>query len=115
MPIFLERFVLPILAALVTGICLLNPWKWDWQQRFSLFLGVVFLAYFFAYTSYRSKPATAQVPAPQTPAPVIVSTQKTGDATANGDNSTANTGNGNTITVNNLSHPGKKPKPAKKE
>jgi hypothetical protein len=27
MPIFLERFVLPILAALVTGICLLNPWN----------------------------------------------------------------------------------------
>jgi hypothetical protein len=62
MPVFLERFVLPILVALVVGVCLFNPWKWDWHQRGSLFVGVVFLAYFFAYTSYHGK---AQVPSGQ--------------------------------------------------
>src|ERR1039458_1988835 len=114
MPIFLQRFVLPILAFLVTGICLLNPWKWDWQQRLSLCLGVIFLAYFFAYTSFRGQPATVQIPAP-----VVEPSQKTGNAATSGDNSPAVTGNGNNIQYDQSSHPEKKPekksKPNNKE
>jgi hypothetical protein len=106
MPIFLERFILPILATLVTGVCVFNPWKWDWHQRVSLFLGVACLAYFFAYTSFRSRPE-----ATRTAVPAIDAPQKTGDATATGPNSVANTGNGNTI---NQSPPPEN-KPPKKE
>src|SRR5277367_894400 len=108
MPIFLERFVLPILAAVVTGVCLFNPWKWDWHQRASLFVGVVSLAYFFAYTSYRIKPETTQ-----TSAPAIEAPKKTGNATTSGDNSPAVTSDGNNITYDQSTHPGKKPAPPK--
>jgi hypothetical protein len=88
MPVFLERYVLPILVALVVGVCVFNPWKWDWHQRISLFLGVTFLAYFFSYTSHRSKketPASATGLAIEAPAQV---NQEAGDcsANANGDN-----------------------------
>jgi hypothetical protein len=62
MPVFLERFVLRILVALAVGVCVFNPWKWDWNQRISLFLGVVCLAYFFAYTSHRSKSQAGEQP-----------------------------------------------------
>jgi hypothetical protein len=53
--IFLERFVLPILATLVVGIILLNPFKFDRQQQISLFLAVVFIAYFIGYTIHRNQ------------------------------------------------------------
>jgi hypothetical protein len=59
MPVFLERYVLPILVTLTVGVCVFNPWKWDWHQRISFLLGVAFLAYFFSYTSHHSK-ATSQ-------------------------------------------------------
>jgi hypothetical protein len=101
-PVFLERFVLPILATLAVGVCVFNPWKWDWNQRISLFLGVAFFAYFFAYTSHHSKGKMTN-----STAPVIEAPHKTGDATATGDHSVANTGNGNTI--NESSPPEKKP------
>ena len=53
MPVFVERFILPILAASVITIICVNPFKLDWQQRASLFLGVFFFAYFAAYTTYK--------------------------------------------------------------
>jgi membrane protein implicated in regulation of membrane protease activity len=62
MPVFLERFVLPILAASVITVILLNPFKWDWQQRLSLFLGVFFVSYFFAYTTYKVRQSTSSPP-----------------------------------------------------
>jgi hypothetical protein len=101
MPVFLERFVLPILAAIVMGVCMLNPWKWDWNQRISLGLSMIFLAYFFAYTSYQSKSETAKTPAVPAQAPRI-----SGDARTSGDNSPANTGDGNNF------QSGQKPKPS---
>ena len=104
MPVFLERYVLPILVAFVIGVCVFNPWKWDLHQRISLFLGMTFLAYFFAYTSHRSKPQTT---ANTATTQAIESPQRTGDATANGNHSIANTGNGNTI--DQSSPPEKKP------
>jgi len=107
-PIFIERFLLPILATLVTGVCLFNPWKWDWHQRISLFLGVAFLVYFFAYTSFRSKSAATALP-------TIESPQKSGNAITGGDKSPAVSGNGNSITYDDSSHLDKKPEPPKKE
>ena len=38
MPVFLERYVLPILVTLTVGVCVFNPWKWDWNQRISFLL-----------------------------------------------------------------------------
>jgi hypothetical protein len=68
LPIFLEKFVLPILAAVVVAVILINPLKWDWQQRGSLFIAVLSLAYFFAYSLHKSTPN----PAGETPvAPMI--------------------------------------------
>jgi|HubBroStandDraft_4_1064222.scaffolds.fasta_scaffold05398_8 phosphoglycerol transferase MdoB-like AlkP superfamily enzyme len=87
-PVFLEKFVLPVLAASVVAVIVINPLKWDWRQRIALFMGVLFLAYFVAYTLYRSTPK-------ETPTPVTVETPKTGNATTSGANSPANTGNGN--------------------
>jgi hypothetical protein len=61
-PIFLERFLLPILTAIMTGIILLNPFKFDMQQRFALGFCVVGLAYFVAHTQPFSSEAVAFFP-----------------------------------------------------
>ena len=100
MPVFIERFVLPILAAIVMGGCVLNPWKWDWTQRISLILSMIFLAYFFAYTSYQGGSETTKTPV------VPATTRVSGDARTTGDNSPANTGDGNSFQSD------QKPKPS---
>jgi hypothetical protein len=103
MPVFLERFVLPVLATAVITVIWLNPFKWDWQQRISLFVGVVFLAYFFGYTSYRSTRIAA-------------SPLNTGDAITSAPNSPAVTGDRNNIQYSQPSPPPEgKPEPEKKE
>jgi membrane protein implicated in regulation of membrane protease activity len=55
MPVFIERIVAPLLVFIVTGVIWQNPFKWDWQQKSTLFLAVLFLAYFFTYSSYRAR------------------------------------------------------------
>ncbi len=63
MPVFLERFILPVLAAALIGIIILNPFKLDVHQQVSLGIAVVALAYFVGHTVYRSntpvKPLTS--------------------------------------------------------
>lgn len=106
LPVFLEKFVLPVLAASVVALIVLNPLKWDWRQRISLFLGVLFLAYFVAYTLYKSTRKEVQSPAQvATPAP-------TGPASTSGPESPAVTGGNNQIQYGASSPPEKK-KPAK--
>ena len=56
MSIFLEKFILPLLVAVVMGICVFNPWKWDWHQRISLSLAAIAIAYFVGYTLTKGKP-----------------------------------------------------------
>jgi urea transporter len=64
MPVFLERFVIPILATSVVTVILLNPFKWDWVQRTTLLVGIVFTAFFFAYTDYKARQvSSSSVPA----------------------------------------------------
>jgi hypothetical protein len=92
MPVFLERFVLPVLATAVITVIWLNPFRWDWQQRISLLLGVLFLAYFLGYTSYKSTRTTA-------------SPRKTGDAATSAPNSPAVTGDRNNIQYGQPSPP----------
>ena len=39
-PVFLERFILPVLAAAIVTVIVLNPLKFDWQQQVSLAIAV---------------------------------------------------------------------------
>ena len=55
MSIFLERFILVILAASVLGIILLNPFKLDLVQRSTLLVAVVALAFFIGHTLEKAK------------------------------------------------------------
>ena len=116
-PIFLERFVLPVLAATVIAVIVLNPFKLDWQQRISLLAGVLALAYFAGYTLHKGKseptPAThASVPAATAPAEA---SKASGDAKTSGSQSPAVTGDGNNIKYDDSSHPEKTTEPPKKE
>jgi hypothetical protein len=120
-PIFLEKVVLPVLATVVTISLLVNPMSFDWPQRLSLFLAVIFLAYFVSHTLHirneairtgsvvlqnrakqhvdkpvgnsPSSPSLGTPAGSQRPAP-----HKSGNATTSGDESPAVTGDGNTIT-----------------
>jgi hypothetical protein len=103
MPVFIERFVLPILATVVMGVCAYNPWKWDLRQRISLGLAAILLAYFFAHTSYQSTSKAAQATA----------RAKSGGASTSGNNSPAITGDGNNTTYDQSSAAENKPKPSK--
>ena len=46
---FFERFVLPVLATVVTGIVFLNPKKFDVSSRIALLVGVVAFAYLLSH------------------------------------------------------------------
>ncbi len=52
-PIFLERFILAVLAAAVIGIFMVNPLKWDRTQQAGAALALVGVALFVAGTAYR--------------------------------------------------------------
>src|SRR6267378_3741352 len=58
MRLWLEKFILTICAAIVISLSILNPLKWDWQQRVSLGLAVAFFAYWVAHTHNRMEAAT---------------------------------------------------------
>jgi len=95
--IFLEKFVIPILVALV-GIILINPLKFDRAQQISLFLAVVCLAYFFGHTIHRIQQAKAFAPAqPAATAPLEL-LKPSGDAKTSGSDSPAVTGGVNNFT-----------------
>jgi hypothetical protein len=103
-PIFLERFVLTVLAGGVITLVILNPLKWDWQQRTSFLVVIVAAAYFVAHTLTLKKPTSSQAPAPAIEAP-----RKTGDAATTGPNSPAVTGDSNQIQYNEASPDNQKP------
>ncbi|SRR5260370_3842932 len=58
MRLWLERFIIPICAAIVISLSILNPLKMDWRQRVSLGLAVAFFAYFVAHTLHKTEAAT---------------------------------------------------------
>jgi len=82
MSIFLEKFTLPLLVAVVMGVCVFNPWKWDWHQRISLSVAAIALAYFVGYrlTKGRSPSNSPLIPAAVAPPQV---NQQAGDCSAN--------------------------------
>lgn len=110
MPIFLERFVLPVLAAVLITVIVLNPFKLDRQQVISLLICVLAAAYFVGHTLSKRNLAATHGAAPMVDAP-----KRTGDATTYGPKSPAVTGDGNKINYDQLPPPEKKSEPPKKE
>ncbi len=111
MPIFLERFILPLLVAAVIPVIVLNPFKLDRQQRISLLVCVLAGAYFVGHTLYMRNSAPTPGAAPKVEGP-----KKTGDATTYAPKSPAVTGDGNKITYDqSTTRPEKKSEPPKKE
>jgi hypothetical protein len=111
MPIFLERFLLPVLAAAVMTVIVLNPFKLDRPQRISLLVCVLAGAYFVGHTLYKRNSAPTHGATPKVEGP-----KKTGDATTYAPKSPAVTGDGNKITYDqSTTHPEKKPETPKKE
>jgi hypothetical protein len=107
MPVFIERFVLPILSAIIVVVILLNPFKWDSRQRFSLLIAAIAFAYFCAHSSYRKTQAPqntgattpAVLPAAPQGLPVPPAGNVTGNVTTNGPNSPVVSGNGNSVSI----------------
>ena len=114
MPIFLERFVLPALATALIAVVIINPLKFDWQQRLGLLVAVLGLAYFVARTVYVNNRSalTVQPPATpilDTPGPVKAAPPATtGPATTHGDNSPATSGSIGKFNYNPPPHTKKK-------
>src|SRR5258708_39779522 len=52
-PVFVERFMLPLFAGAVIVLALSNPMGFDRVQRITGTIAVIFAAYFFAHTIYK--------------------------------------------------------------
>jgi hypothetical protein len=97
--LFIERYLLAITAGLTVLIVASNPMKFDWTQRITGALALVFASYFFAHTAQiknRSAGKAQESAAPSQP-PAVPAPRQTGPATTFGDHSPANTGDGNTF------------------
>jgi hypothetical protein len=66
-PIFIERFVLPVFVALVIALAVTNPMGLDIQQRVSGALGLICLAYFLGHTIHKQKSLPSPAPPVQLP------------------------------------------------
>lgn len=51
-PIFLEKFIVPVLTIIAGAVILYNPFKFDWPQRISLVVAIVATAFFCSYSLY---------------------------------------------------------------
>lgn len=65
MPVFLEQFLLPVFVALVVALLAgTNPMGFDWTQRISGGLAIIFAAFFISYTLHKQKtPEPSPAPA----------------------------------------------------
>ena len=73
-PVFLEKVVLPVLAAALMALMFVNPMKFDWLQRVSLFIAIVAFAYFLSHSLHLRNEAirsgSAKHPSQNTPAQI---------------------------------------------
>ncbi len=78
--IFLEKYVLPILAAITVGVLIINPLKFDLRQRFSLGITVIAFAFFISHSLERSRTDDSDevVEAPSVPSSTPVPAQPRG-------------------------------------
>lgn len=74
MPIFIEKFLLPILGAVVVAYILINPMKLNWVQRTSLAVAVGAFAFFLAYSLHLYNKASKNDEIIPTPAPTPIPT-----------------------------------------
>lgn len=65
-PVFLEKFILPLFAAAVILLAVTNPMGFDWRQRVSGSLALILAAYFVAHTVHLSNQAKAGKATPAT-------------------------------------------------
>jgi hypothetical protein len=64
-PIFIERFLLPLFAAAVILLALSNPMGFDTTQRITGALALIFAAYFVAHTLHKWPARVAPPPPPK--------------------------------------------------
>jgi hypothetical protein len=67
-PIFLEKFLLPVLAAALILLAITNPMKFDTTQRITGVFALFFAAYFVSHTLHISKSQTPTLIPPNVPA-----------------------------------------------
>lgn len=96
--VFLERFLLAVLAGAVITLVMLNALKLDWHQRIALLVILLAAAYLIGYTVQKTKPPAT--PATDTTSPMNAEhpAAPSGPASTQGDQSPAVTGNDNFIT-----------------
>jgi len=123
-PVFGEKFVLPVLATLATAVVFLNPMKWDWQSRIALLVGLAAFAFLLSHELHlrneaiRTGKGRPTIPTAPPGEPVSAQpkprTMITGPASSSGDNSPANTGSKNTFIYGPDAQKTKKTEPSKK-
>jgi hypothetical protein len=97
-PVFLEKVLLPVLVTVGSAILVVNPMKFDWQSRISLFVGILAIGYF---VSHQLHVRNEGIRAGTTPAGPSITTLPpahiSGPASTSGEQSPAVTGDGNKI------------------
>jgi len=97
MPIWIERFGLPVLVAVLVGAVIFNVLKMDWLQKTGLGMAILGLSLFLSQTVYLSNKAKADTdtspPQGEPKKPDIQQQSK-------GANSPNIVGNNNTVTIN---------------
>jgi hypothetical protein len=68
-PVFLEKFVLPLFATTVVLLAWTNPMGFDTTQRVTGALALIFAAYFVGHTVYKSTSKSPAAVAPPSSAP----------------------------------------------
>jgi|GEM_PF-6622316 len=101
--IFIGRFFLPLLVAVIAVFVFNNIYKFDWHQRISLGVGILTIAYFASHTLHKS---SQEKEAAETATPAPPSTSSTspspapGSQTTKGNHSPIVQGNGNSVVIN---------------
>jgi hypothetical protein len=109
--VYLEKFLPSALAALLVGVLLLNPLRWDWIQRASLLVAIVAVLIFATHTL--SINSTAEADSKRSTLPEATSPKEAappGDTSTTGANSPAVSGHNNTFIYNQPAQNGRRKK-----
>jgi len=99
--VFLEKVAIPIIVGGGTTILLVNPMKFDWPSRISVFIALLALGYFISHQVHLRNEAIrtgAGPPTLSTEMPSAPPTHGSGAASTAGADSPAVTGDENTVT-----------------
>jgi hypothetical protein len=112
-PVFLERFIAPVLAIIAGAVILYNPLKYDWRQRISLLVAIFAVAYFVSHSLHvrneaiRTGSAGQASQSSSSPVDGQGKPRISGDATTYGNDSPAVTGDHNQVTYGEPQEPTK--------